>query len=1180
MDTSPLKTFATAARVQLLREVSARLSVVLATSSIARVEAPSAVNALERAVAAQGGGDVGQKAVIDQVAYMWFNRIISLRFMDANGYTGIGVVSPDESFPNAQPEILTQAKLGQIDSDVLDAKLLSRVTGLLNGTIRSEDSQNEAYGILLMAYCRHWNRYMPFMFEKEGDFTELLIPANLLSDESVMAKALQTLTSDVCNDVEVIGWLYQFYIAERKDEVFFGFKNNKKAGPAEIPAATQLFTPDWIVRYLVENSLGRLWLLNHPDSKLATQMEFYISPIEIETDILKISSPMELKVMDPACGSGHMLTYAFDLLYAIYEEEGFSPIDIPILILQNNLFGIEIDPRAGALAAFALTMKACAKQRAFITKEIPPNICVLKPLKFTTNELSELLTLEGNRLDEEDFLNMFEDADTFGSLIIPDEPLTTALEDHLRTIDQNTLQGEELFIRAKKVIEQAEYLSQRYNVVVANPPYLGTRNMGGKIGEWAKRQYPKSKSDLFAMFVERAFQFTVPQGYVSMITMHTWMFLSSFESFREKLLSSNTVLSMAHFGAGAFDSIGGEVVATTAFVLKQGYHPNYLATYLRLVEGSSESVKSQRLKELVKADAKKGRYDFSTDRFSTLPGSPIVYWLSESAIDAFRLGRLLGGAASPKQGLATGENARFLRFWWEVDGIRTGFDCVDLESAVQSQKKWFPYNKGGEFRRWYGNQDYVVNWQFDGEEIRRFGTETGRPRSRAQNTSYYFQASVSWSLVGSGVPTFRYYPEGFIFDVAGMSAFVANGSQRLAILALLNSNSAALFLEALSPTLHLQVSDIARIPIPANFSDVDVNDVIDLVEIAKNDWTSSEMSWDFSHLSLIELFRADSSEVTPSLESMQIKLRAERLALVEIAKGLEEGNNAFFINAFGLESELHAEVDRNRIALLANMDFRYQSQEKESDRQSLLQRDDVKDLISYSVGCMFGRYCLEQPGLILSSTGDTIREYLELVPVPTFMPDSDNVIPLVDGEWFDDDIVVRFRRFLRIAFGDEHFDENLRFIEESLGKDIRKYFVTDFYKDHVQRYKKRPIYWLFSSKQGSFNALIYMHRYNPSTASIVLNEYLREFDAKLRAELLNQERISTISTNPGGKARADKETDRIRKVLLELNEYEHDILYPLATQQLSIDLDDGVKVNYSKFGSALKSIPGLGASDE
>ena len=492
METAPLKSFATWARNALIREVTARIAAVLAPGSSERVEQARAVAALEKAVGAAGGGHKGRAAVADKVAYTWFNRIIALRFMDANGYTGIGVVSPQAGLEVGQPEILADAKRGVIDTEVVSQTTRTAVAGLLDGTRASGDPQGEAYALLLADYCRHWNRAMPFMFEREGDYTELLVPANLLADDSVLNRSVKVLTEEVCKDVEVIGWLYQFYISERKDEVFAGFKKNKKAGADEIPAATQLFTPHWIVRYLVENSLGRLWLLNRPSSGLVNQMDYYIAPVDEETDFLKIAKPEELKVIDPACGSGHMLTYAFDLLYAIYEEEGYGPAEIPGLILANNLYGTEIDPRAGALAAFALTMKARSRLRTFFSKQVEPNICVIEPISFSSDELELLTAGIGDRHDEEAFWNQFQHADTYGSLIRPKEELIEPLKLHLAAsapMDGDMIRSE-LHERARQVVDQAGYLSHGYHVLIANPPYMGTRNMSDRLRDFAVNTFP------------------------------------------------------------------------------------------------------------------------------------------------------------------------------------------------------------------------------------------------------------------------------------------------------------------------------------------------------------------------------------------------------------------------------------------------------------------------------------------------------------------------------------------------------------------------------------------------------------------------------------------------------------------------------------------------------------------
>ena len=756
METAPLKFFATWARTALIREVAARIAVVLAPASPERVEQPNAVAALEKAVRAAGGDGSGRAAVVDKVAYTWFNRIIALRFMDANGYTGIGVVSPERGRDGGQPEVLAEAKRGNIDGTVITSKrTVETVTSLLNGTLRSDDPQGEAYALLLAEYCRYWNRSMPFMFEREGDYTELLIPANLLADDSVLARAVAVLTEKVCQDVEVIGWLYQFYISERKAEVFAGLKKNKKAGAAEIPAATQLFTPHWIVRYLVENSLGRLWLLNRPNSRLAEKMDYYIAPVDEETDYLKISRPEELMIIDPACGSGHMLTYAFDLLHAIYEEEGYAPSDIPGLILTRNVYGTEIDPRAGALAAFALTMKARARQRTFFNNQVQPSICVLEPISFTPGEMDTLVTRGGDRADEEAFWNQFQNADTFGSLIRPRPDLIEPLKRHLdaNEPDGGDLLGGDLHDRARQVILQAEYLSSRYHVVVANPPYMGNGNMSAALSDFAKRDFPNSKTDMFAMFIERAIELAVARAFIGMITMQSWMFLRSYAALRNSLLRNQAIVTMAHLGAGAFDTISGEVVSTTAFLLVNEGQPDLPGVFARLTDEHGEAAMSAAFRRLVAC----GRelHTASSRELRQVPGAPIAYWLSNAMLKAFSYGKPLEKIGEPRQGLATADNGRFVRLWHEVSVDRVGFG-LSRDEAVVSPFKWFPYNKGGEFRKWYGNQEFVVNWHNDGAEIRSFGIESGRPRSRAQNTAYYFMPSVSWSKVGSGMPTFRY----------------------------------------------------------------------------------------------------------------------------------------------------------------------------------------------------------------------------------------------------------------------------------------------------------------------------------------------------------------------------------------------------------------------------------------
>ena len=763
METAPLKSFATWARTALIREVTARIAVVLAPASLERVEEPKAVEALEKAVTVAGGGNKGKDAVADKVAYTWFNRIIALRFMDANGYTSAGVISPQAGVQNGQPEILAEAKRGNIDPAVVGANTRETVTGLLNGTRRSDDGQGEAYALLLEDHCRYWYRAMPFMFEREGDFTELLIPANLLASDSVPSRAVNVLTAEVCQDVEVIGWLYQFYISERKDEVFAGFKKNKKAGADEIPAATQLFTPHWIVRYLVENSLGRLWMLNRPSSRLVDHMRYYIAPVDEETDFLKIRGPQELKVVDPACGSGHMLTYAFDLLYVIYEEEGYAPSDIPGLILAGNLYGTEIDPRAGALAAFALTMKARARQRTFFKTKIEPNICVIEPISFTPSELDTLVTRGGDRADEEAFWNQFQHADTIGSLIRPREQLIDSLTQHLDAhfAEDGDLLTNDLVSRARRVLAQAEYLLQRYSVVVANPPYMSSKNMDAGLAEFAGRHFPDSKLDLFAVFIERSWQLVRSHGYVALITMHSWMFLGSYEQLRHKLTRDGVIASMAHLGTGAFDTIPGEVVSTTAFVLARDSAARQ-GVFVRLVNEQTSAAKQLMLLEAI--DEPEHRFIASALLFGRIPESPIAYWVTETEAQLYASGRLLSSVGVARKGIDTGENARFVRFWFEVS-------YSDLRAnPASTEKRWVPYNKGGPNLRWYGNRYWVVDWAGDGREIRRQTTAAAR-KATIRNPDYFFREGFTYTAVSPGRFSARYTPADAIFDNGGGTYF-------------------------------------------------------------------------------------------------------------------------------------------------------------------------------------------------------------------------------------------------------------------------------------------------------------------------------------------------------------------------------------------------------------------------
>lgn len=1158
MDTKLLERFATSARRELLTAVDAQATAVLAPASVARSERVAAVKKLEADVAAHG-----RMHVIDKAAYTWFNRIIALRFMDANGYTDAGIVSPAQGQTHGQPEILADAKRGNLDSEVVINKdKAEAIIGLLDGTRRSTDAEGEAYALLLTEYCRYWHKSMPFIFEGEGDYTELLVPTGLLADGAILSRAREVLTEEACSDVEVIGWLYQFYISERKNEVFAGFNKNIKAGADEIPAATQLFTPHWIVRYLVENSLGRLWMLNRPASRLIGQMEYYLEPVDDEVEFLRITSPEELTVVDPACGSGHMLTYAFDLLYAIYEEEGYAPSDIPSLILTHNLHGTEIDPRAGSLAAFALTMKARAKQRTFFGKKIEPNICALEPISFGLDEIDFLISDSDNFSVEASHWNQFEHADVLGSLIQSDAdslaPLfermvhLTAAQDILRVHTIN---------KAHRMLKQASALSRQYAVVIANPPYMGAKNMNTRLADFARQNYSASKSDLFAMFIERCISLTSPHGFTAMITMQSWMFLSSYEELRTRVVENSPVNTMLHLGEKSFDSIGGSVVSTTAFVLRKFGNTLHRATYVRAVQGQNENAKRE---IILKAAIQAGTETWHTASIDLekVPGAPIAYWLSAEMRSAFNRGQPLRSIAAPKAGMHGGDVNRFARLWHEVADNASNYSAPTTARAHADGRKWVGLNKGGSFRKWYGNQEYVI--AFDRETYDTLAKSGNKLPSR----EYYFLPSVSWSKVSSGAPAFRLYPQGFVFDVSGTPVF-SSYRERLTILGIGNSEMARVMLTAIAPTLNFEIGQVASLPIlDLATSDGDAARVETLVATSKEDWDSFETSWNFEGNPIIRAHRCMQGTLSAAVEEFLTDWEERSLE----QQALEEANNAAVARLFDLENEVPCAVPLERVSLTRNTAFRWPSSSSQM-RSELATQDAVKELISYAVGCMFGRYSIDRAGLVLASQGATLENYFDKVPSPSFQPDADNVIPFVDDGWFEDDIVERFRQFLRAAFGEEHLEENMQFVEDSLGvKTLRDYFITKagkskFYEDHVQRYKKRPIYWMFSSPKGSFNALIYMHRYTPSTVSTVLNEYLREYRAKLEVALANAERTATGQAS----IKDQKEADRLRKVLAELRDYEHDVLYPLATAQLVIDLDDGVLVNYLRFGCALRA---------
>lgn len=1179
LETGPLKKFAQSARRQLIELVGTKIDQVLSMESAELREKDAAIKELKAQISLST-----KEAVVERVAYTWFNRFCALRFMDVSGYTTVRTVSPAEGF--TQPEILSEAKQGHIDESIQGQTVRQRVIDLLSGKIPSSDPQQEAYRLLVVGMCNYFHSIMPFMFETIADYTELLMPDDLLSDGSLLAQVRNALTVEACKDVEVIGWLYQFYISEKKDEVFEDLKKSKKISAQNVPAATQLFTPNWIVRFLVQNSLGRLWMLNKPKSRLVDQMEFYIRPLEDETDFLRITKPEELKICDPACGSGHMLVYAFDLLYLIYEEEGYQSTDIPRLILQNNLYGLEIDERAAELAAFALVMKAREKYRRFFTKPIQPNICVFQDIKFGDKELPSYLEFVGNNLFTDNLrktLHQFAECENFGSLIKPATTDVATIQDLLKKSNA----GENLLLhvtheKVLRILTYADYLSPKYHVVVANPPYMASKNMNASLKAFVSHHYQANKRDLFAAFVERISDLNLRSGFVGLMTPFTWMFLDSYEELRKQILTRSTITTLVRPEYHAF--FESAYVPICAFVLFSRSLRKHKGLFVDLSEFYGADVQPVKALAAIKDEKCSWRHLASTEDFEKVPGRPIAYWMSDRALSVFSDSIPLEQIGQPRQGCATSDNGRFLRFWFEVSTENISFDSSSLEAASESSKRWFPYNKGGSFRKWYGNQEYLVNWYNDGQELkqevaRKYPYLNGNVDYVVKNRNCYFRESLSWSKITSGGFALRYFPPGFIFDVSGCSIFFDDPDYQMPVLGCMNSPIMTKIYNALSPTLNFEVGQVANFPIINDFiakTTTSTKYIQDLISCAKEDWDSYETSWNFNLHPLLSPERRR----LENLEMAYSDLRSEWLKRTERMQRLEQQSYDVFIDAYGLRGELTPDAPLSEITLNCNPYYRYGAEKSPEELEELLLLDTIKELISYGVGCIFGRYSLDHPGLFIASPGDSDKASVNGAQM-TFPIDDDNVVPILDGDWFTDDISERFRKFIRVCFGDDLYEQNVRFIEKVLGKDLRKYFVKDFYADHVKRYKKRPIYWLFSSPKGAFNALIYLHRYRSDTVSVILNNYLRELRNKLAAHKSHLENISIGSTaSAGDKAKAVKEIETLKKTIDELDNYERDVLYPLAMQKMELILDHGVKANYTKLGRALRTIPGMNAEED
>ena len=1133
MNRTKIESFAKAARNMLQEQIGSRIEQIRSGSySIAAIERPDAVRNLKAAVS-----DHGLKNVVEEYAYTWFNRLCAIRFMDAHNYNQTLVLTPKEG--RAIPEILADALDGVID-ECVGSSDRTRISGLLSGDITSDNAQSEVFRILLVSKCKAFGKDLPYLFgTTNDDFSDILLPDDLLSSGSIIAKMLEALDDENCENVEVIGWLYQYYISERKDEVM----KKKTVSKEDMAAATQLFTPDWIVRYLVENSIGRLWILNHPESTLADKMEFYIKPAQQEADFVKIDNPEDFRICDPCCGSGHMLTYSFDILMEIYEEYGYSRQDAVASIIKNNLYGIELDKRAGQLTYFALMMKAREKDRRFFSRKIEPNVCVLEAVQFSDADVHSAMEMfDKPSLFIMDMLKQFEQADTFGSLIVPTISDIDGLKTSFEAKSEGYLFDHDLIVRIEKILKFSEYLSPRYNIVITNPPYLG--KFDDTMKNFAKANYPDSKSDEFAMFMERDWLLCVKGGYSAMVNMQNWMFLSSYEMLREKTLKSKTILSMVHIGARGFDSIGGEVVQTTAFISSNRHITGFLGTYFRVTEGKSESQKINKLKNAKKTES---CFFVDSDLFKKTPGCQFAYWVSAKILSLFDGKKQ--SIFETHSGITTGDNDVFLHYWYEIN--KNHIYLTQQPSNIENV--WYFHNKGGSYRKWYGNDEIVLHY----DRVSLSEMES-RPGFRHDGKDFFFKESATWGKTSTGNISVRYSDCSHTFNTAGCCLFTTSKDNTLYVMALLNSVVMKIILSFLCPSFSFAGGDIEKIPVIQKRSE-DICLVADrCINDSKTDWDSFEMSWDFKEhpfsgyskvlwdgtavAAQIDHYYGKIIPVSCPLELCFLLWQGECNERFSQLKSNEEELNRIFIDIYGLQDELTPEESDSDVTV----------------RKADLKRD-MQSFVSYAVGCMFGRYSLDYEGLAYAGGEWDESRY------STFKPDDDNVIPVLDDEWFSDDIVARFKVFVRTVFGPESYDANLRYVETALGKSIRDYFTKDFYSNHLKIYQKRPIYWMFSSLGGSFNALVYLHRYNKNTADVVLR-YLRDYRTKIQAQ------IKVLKGN--GDAQSVRDLIRYEKIDKDLDEYDQ-MLYSLALKHVELDLDDGVKVNYGKFGRALYPVDGL-----
>jgi len=1094
----------------------------------------------------------GFEQVMEEVAYTWFNRFTALRFMEVNNY----LPSHTRVFTNEanefKPQILSDAISLELEGLDMDKVY----------ELKDANKDEELYKYLLIVQCNALSSILPGMFQKIADYTEILLPDYMLRQGSVIEQMIVLIPeNDWTEQVQIIGWLYQYYNSEPKDKVFADLKKNIKVSKETIPAATQLFTPDWIVRYMVENSLGKLWIEGHPEDEIKNNWKFYQGvpnqDPEVEIEIHKLNverskiKPEEIRCIDPCSGSGHILCYLFDVLVQIYESYGYSAREAAALVVEKNIWGLDIDDRAAQLAYFSVMMKARQYDRRFFSKGTQPHVYSIRESNGISDDVIKYFAGNDESIGKaiSTIINELKDAKEYGSILTVSSQDWDAIWRRYNEVKEEinffSLSVENELLPLLKV---AQVLSQKYDVVTTNPPYMGLRNMSPVLFDYVMKNHKDVKQDLFGVFMKVCVEnLCKKSGYTAMITQHVWMFTSGFESYRQELYKKHTIISLNHLGTRAFEEISGEVVQTCAFVIRKDYIGGYRGKYVRLVDCSSALEKEERF------DDPSLQFESKAKNYSAIPGNPVCYWLSDKVIEIFKTAPLVGDVSSTRQGLKTSDDKRFVRLFFEVDIQKSARDIFSLEEAATSGKKWFWLNKGGQVK-WYGNNLYLINWENDGKEVKDYAVKVAGSYSKNITAiDAYFKHCISWPQISISHPSFRYMPDGYIFASAGPSLFVKDEKQKWYMLGLLNSTVTQSILDAINPTINFGVSDILKVPFIYDESRAPEIEALvnEAIEIATLNWNSFELSWDYKRNPLI----CGEELIENAYKKWETLCNEQYSRLIEIEKRL----NTIFCEIYGLSGELDDSVDGNSINVIR------------AD-----QNRDIKQLISYAVGCMFGRYSLDRDGVICGGSVWNREDY------SVFPSDEDNIIPICDDEYFDDDIVGQFVKFISIAFGKEYLEENLKYIAQALGgkgaprEVLRNYFITDFYSDHcsffsVQGAGKKPIYWLFDSgKKNGFKCLIYMHRYKVDTIARIRTDYVHEQQSRYRTAVADlEQRISSASSNE--RVSLGKKLKNIQEQADELRLYEEKI-HHLADQMISIDSDNGIKNNYEIFKDVLAKV--------